>query len=307
MIRSPHTYSYRTSGGVHFRVFTEQNASFFISFFRKRNPHMMQIAAANTKKTTRKSPLWYHLLPWLLPVLILLIWQTISSLGWLTVAQLPSPLVILKQFIHLAGKGTLFIHLKISTERALTGFLIGGTLGLIAGIFSGLGKLVERTVDPMIQMLRTVPHLIIAPLFIMWFGIDELSKVLLISFGAFFPMYINTYLGIRSVDSKMFEVTQVLQFSRFQQIIKLVIPSALPNILLGVRLSLGISWLGLVVAELMGSSSGVGYMIQDARQFSQTDIVFVGILLFALVGKLSDSLVRLLEWKFLRWRDTYKG
>jgi len=267
----------------------------------------VQTITLKPTKPSRKPLFWYHILPWLLPVLTLIVWQTVSSLGWLTPAQLPSPVEIVKQFIRLTSNGTLFDHLKISLGRAITGFLLGGSLGLLAGILSGLGKLMERTIDPTIQMLRTVPHLIIAPLFIMWFGIDELSKVLLISFGAFFPMYINTYLGIRSVDVKLFEVTRVLQFNRFQQVIKLVIPSALPNILLGVRLSLGISWLGLVVAELMGSSNGVGFMIQDARQYSQTDIVFVGILLFAIAGKLSDSLVRVLEWRFLRWRDTYKG
>jgi len=161
--------------------------------------------------------------------------------------------------------------------------------------------------DPSIQMLRTVPHLALAPLFILWFGFGEISKILLIAYGAFFPIYVNTYLGIRGVDSKLFDVARVLQFSKWKQITKLILPAALPNILLGVRLSLGIAWLGLVVAELMGASEGVGYMIMDARQFSQTDVVFVGIIIFAVVGKLTDSFVRVLEKRLLKWRDSYAG
>ncbi|MNI51125.1 putative aliphatic sulfonates transport permease protein SsuC [compost metagenome] len=125
--------------------------------------------------------------------------------------------------------------------------------------------------------------------------------------GAFFPMYVNTFLGVRSVDSKLFEVAKVLEFSRYKQITTLVLPSALPNVLLGLRLSLSTAWLCLVVAELMGADQGVGYLIQDARSFMRTSVVFVGIFIFAFVGKLSDSLVRLLEGRLLKWRDSYKG
>jgi sulfonate transport system permease protein len=152
-----------------------------------------------------------------------------------------------------------------------------------------------------------IPHLAVTPLFILWFGFGELSKILLIAKGAFFPLYINTFLGIRNVDNKLFDVSRVLEFSRMKQIVWLIFPAALPNILLGVRLSLGVAWLGLVVAELMGSSNGIGYLILDARQFSNTSVVFVGIMIFAIVGKVTDSLVRLLERKLLSWQDNYRG
>ncbi len=135
----------------------------------------------------------------------------------------------------------------------------------------------------------------------------ETSKVLLIADGAFFPLYVNAFLGIRGVDSKLFDAARVLEFSKRKLITKLILPAALPNLLLGARLSLGVAWVSLVVAELMGSAEGIGYMIMDARQFSNTDIVFVGIIIFAFVGKFSDSLIRLLEVKFLRWRDNFKG
>ncbi|OMF23842.1 ABC transporter permease [Paenibacillus sp. FSL H8-0548] len=244
---------------------------------------------------------------WIIPLLIVAVWQVVSGMGVLSETLLPSPLAILKSFADLGASGELFEHLGISIYRAGLGFLLGGTIGLLLGLSSGLGKVVEKTLDPSLQMLRTVPLLSVIPLFILWFGIGEFSKVLLIGLGAFFPVYVNTFLGIRSTDVKLYEVSRIFQYTKLQQVTKLIIPSALPNILLGVRLSLGVSWLLLVVAEMMGTSAGIGYMIQDARAYSETEIVFVGIIIFAVVGKLSDSAVRLLEAKWLRWRDTYKG
>lgn len=243
----------------------------------------------------------------LLPIGILAIWQGVGLLGLVSSTLLPTPWEIFKAFIDLLASGELPHHLGISIYRAAIGFLLGGGLGLLFGILIGLFNRAENTLDPSLQMLRTVPHLAVAPLFILWFGFGEFSKVLLIAKGAFFPLYVNTFLGIRSVDAKFFDVARVLEFSRLKQVTHLILPAALPNILLGVRLSLGVAWLGLVVAELLGSSEGVGYMIMDARQFSQTAIVFVGIIIFAVVGKLTDSLVRILEKRLLRWQDSFKG
>jgi sulfonate transport system permease protein len=243
----------------------------------------------------------------LFPVLVLVVWQLSSVFGWLNPILLPTPYMIVESFFTLIKSGELATDLKISLLRAVLGLLLGGGLGLIIGIVVGLSKGVEDFLDPTIQTLRTIPHLAVIPLFILWFGLGELSKVLMIASGAFFPLYINTFMGIRGVDSKLFDVARILEFNRWKQLTRLVIPAAMPNILLGLRLSIGVSWLGLVVAELMGSSSGVGYMIQNATQFSQTSIVFVGISIFALVGKLSDSIVRSLERRLLRWRSSYQG
>ncbi|WP_425712101.1 ABC transporter permease [Fictibacillus sp. Mic-4] len=241
------------------------------------------------------------------PIFILSIWQLAGSYEWISKTVLPTPLDILAAFRDLAVSGDLASHLKISVWRAAAGFVIGAGLGLVLGMLVGFSNKAEHYVDPSFQMLRTVPHLAVAPLFILWFGFGEVSKILLIAKGAFFPVYINTFLGIRGVDAKLFDVARILSFSRYKQLTKLVLPAALPNILLGIRLSLGIAWLGLVVAELMGSSEGVGYMIMDARQFSHTDVVFVGIIIFALVGKITDSLVRAIENRLLKWRDSFKG
>lgn len=242
-----------------------------------------------------------------LPALIVAVWQWLSSAGLISEQLFSSPWLILKQYAALARSGELPHHLRISLIRASLGFLLGGGTGLLLGLFVGMYRRFEEVVNPTVQMLRTVPLLAITPLFIMWFGFGELSKVLLISLGAFFPLYVNTFLGVRSVDAKLFDVARVLEFSRYRQMTRLVLPAALPNILLGIRLSLSIAWLCLVVAELLGADSGVGYMIQDARAFMATDVVFVGITIFALVGKLSDSLVQFLERRLLRWQDSYKG
>jgi sulfonate transport system permease protein len=247
------------------------------------------------------------LIGWLVPLFIIIAWQTAGALGWLNPILLPTPLSIWNEFAHLTSTGELIRHLGISSWRALLGFLLGGTLGLAAGIWVGFSYKAERLVDPSLQMLRTLPHLAIAPLFILWFGFGETSKILLIAKGSFFPLYVNTFLGIRSVDNRLFDVARVLQFSRWDQIRRLIVPAALPHIFLGIRLSIGVAWLGLVVAELMGASSGIGYIINDARSFSWTTVVFVGIMVFALVGKLSDTLVKWLEGRLLRWHNGYKG
>ncbi|MGZ4160199.1 MAG: ABC transporter permease [Neobacillus sp.] len=242
-----------------------------------------------------------------LPILILVVWQLVGSLLQVSNTILPTPLDILHSFQELIQSGELFGHLKISVTRALIGFILGAGLGLLFGILTGLSNKTEQFVDPSLQMLRTVPHLALSPLFILWFGLGELSKELLIALGAFFPLYVNALLGIRGVDKKLFDVARILEFSRWNQVTKLIFPAALPNILLGVRLSLGAAWLGLVVSELMGASEGIGYLIMDARQFSRTDVVFVGIIIFALGGKLADSIVRILESRLLKWRDSYQG
>lgn len=243
----------------------------------------------------------------LLPIGILALWQILSGTGAISQQMFSSPWLIVKQYFYLTSSGELPHHLRISVVRASLGFLFGASSGLILGMLVGMYRPVEEVLNPTVQMIRTIPLLAITPLFIMWFGFGELSKVLLISMGAFFPLYVNTFLGVRNVDSKLFDVARVMEFSRFSQVVKLVIPAALPNILLGIRLSLSIAWLCLVVAELLGADTGVGYMIQEARSFMQTDVMFVGITIFALVGKLSDSIVRILENRLLRWQDSYKG
>ncbi|MBY0011692.1 ABC transporter permease [Paenibacillus typhae] len=243
----------------------------------------------------------------LLPALIFALWELGSLSGRIDPLLFSAPHSIIAEFWSMTLSGELLLHLKVSMLRAFAGFLLGGTAGLLLGILAGMLRPVEDYIDPTIQMLRTIPMLALTPLFILWFGFGELSKILIISLGAFFPMYINSFQGVRNVDAKLFEVAEVLEFSRMKQITKLLIPAALPNILLGLRLSLSFAWMALVVAELMGAERGVGFLIQDARSFMQTAVVFIGVLIFAAAGKISDSLVRLLERRLLKWQDSYKG
>ncbi|MWC30662.1 ABC transporter permease subunit [Paenibacillus sp. MMS18-CY102] len=243
----------------------------------------------------------------LLPVFAVAFWQLAGELGWISTVFLPTPIAIAETFGKLLLSGELLHHLGVSIGRAALGFAIGGSLGLLLGLITGLFRRAEYLLDPSLQVLRLVPHLAIAPLLILWFGFGEVSKVVIITTGAFFPLYINTFLGIRNVDARLFEVTSVLQFNWRTRITKLILPAALPELLIGLRLSLAVAWIGLVVAELIGATSGVGFLINLAKQESDTGTIFVGILIFAIVGKLIDSLVRLLERKWLFWRDAYQG
>lgn len=242
-----------------------------------------------------------------LPIITLVLWQILGSLGLVSATFLPTPLAIAASFKDLFVNGDLIRHLQISLGRAVVGFLIGGSIGLVFGIGVGFSDKLEKLLDPLMQMIRMIPHLAVAPLIILWFGFGEVSKIFIIANGAFFPLYINTFMGIRNVDNKLFEVSRVLQFNRAKQIYKLVLPASLPSIFLGLRLSLALSWLGLVVAELIGSQEGIGFLINFAKQNSNTEVIFVGIIIFAAVGLLVDLGVRFLERKFLQWRESYQG
>ncbi|MNO17510.1 putative aliphatic sulfonates transport permease protein SsuC [compost metagenome] len=241
------------------------------------------------------------------PLLIIMIWQLGGTVGWISQEFLPAPFTIVKALFALLASGELIHHLGVSIGRAGLGFLAGGLLGLLLGIATGLFRKLEYMLDPSIQVLRLVPHLAIAPLIILWFGFGEASKIAIIISGSLFPMYINTFIGIRQADHKWIEVGKVLGFSSWQKFRRVIFPASLPHILLGVRLSMAVAWIGLVVAELIGSNSGVGFLINEAKQNSNTEIIFVGILIFAVVGKLIDSFMKIVERKLLSWRDSYQG
>ena len=247
-----------------------------------------------------------RLAPWLLPVAVLLAWELSSRSGWLSTRVLPEPLAVVKAFWALLLSGEMAQHVATSTGRALAGFAIGGGLGLVLGLATGSWRVAETLLDSTLQMVRNIPTLALIPLVILWFGIEESAKLFLVSLGVFFPVYINTFHGIRSVDKGLIEMARSYGLSGWPLYRHVILPGALPSILVGVRFSLGFMWVILIVAETISAQAGIGYMTMNAREFLQTDVVLVGILLYALLGKLADVLAKGLERWWLRWNPAYQ-
>ena len=248
-----------------------------------------------------------RLLPALVPLLILIGWECASRFGWLSMRVLPEPWAVVRAFWTLALSGEMGHHVAVSTGRALSGFAVGGGLALVLGLLTGSIKGAETALDSTLQMVRNIPPLALIPLVILWFGIDESAKLFLVSLGVFFPVYINTFHGIRSVDPGLIEMARSYGLSGWPLYRQVIFPGALPSILVGVRFSLGFMWVILIVAETISAQAGIGYMTMNAREFLQTDVVLVGILLYALLGKLADLLSKGLERWWLRWHPGYQA
>lgn len=256
--------------------------------------------------STWRSASWKRVLPWIVPVLLLTIWQVAAHVGWLSSRILPEPFAVAKAAWSLAESGELWTHVKVSLWRAVVSFAVGGGLGLLLGLLTGTFKTAETLLDTTLQMIRNIPALALIPLVILWFGIEETSKIFLVAVGVFFPVYLNTFHGIRSVDKGLIEMAKSYGLSGWPLYRDVILPGALPSILVGVRFSLGLVWVLLIVAETISAQSGIGYMTMNAREFLQTDVVLVGILLYALLGKLADVVSRLLERYWLRWHPGYR-
>ena len=244
--------------------------------------------------------------PWLVPIALLVAWQIAAQTGALSSRVLPAPSAIARAFLTLAASGELWRHLSMSLERALAGFAVGGSLGLILGFATGTARIAEQLFDTSMQMVRNVPHLALTPLVILWFGIGEEAKLFLIALGVMFPIYLNTFHGIRSVDRQLIEMGRAYGLGHWALLREVILPGALPSILVGVRFALGVMWLTLIVAETIAADSGIGYMAMNAREFLQTDIVMVAILLYALLGKLADLLAKALEQRWLGWHPNFQ-
>jgi sulfonate transport system permease protein len=202
--------------------------------------------------------------------------------------------------------GEIFRHIGVSTWRAFLGFVVGGGIGLVLGLLNGIFPIAEKFLDTSVQMLRNIPHLALIPLVILWFGIGEEAKLFLVALGVMFPIYLNTFHGIRTVDPGLIEMGKVYGLSTPALFWQIILPGALPSILVGLRYALGIMWLTLIVAETIASDAGIGYMAMNAREFMQTDVVVLSILIYALLGKLADSAARVLEEKWLSWNPNYR-
>jgi sulfonate transport system permease protein len=246
------------------------------------------------------------LIPWGIPAVIIIIWQIFSKEGIVSPKILPAPSDVLIAAVELAKSGELGHHVWISLLRAVTGFLIGGSIGFILGLVNGLFRTSELLLDTSVQMLRTIPHLALIPLVILWFGIGEEAKIFLVALGVLFPVYLNTFHGIKSVDKGLIEMGKIYGLKGWQMFAHIIFPGALSSILVGIRFSLGVMWITLIVAETISSTSGIGYMAMTAREFMQMDVILLSILLYALFGKLSDAIARFFEKRCLKWHTSYQ-
>ncbi|HWK97000.1 MAG TPA: aliphatic sulfonate ABC transporter permease SsuC [Pseudolabrys sp.] len=247
-----------------------------------------------------------NLTQWILPVAIIAIWQLLSSVGFIPERVLPSPAAVVLAGWKLLLSGELLTNMWVSFRRAIIGLVIGGGIGFSLGLANGLSRRSERVLDSTLQMVRNIPHLAMIPLVILWFGIDETAKIFLVAVGVFFPIYINTQHGIRNVDAQLVEMGHTYGMTPAELFWRVYLPGALPSIFVGLRYALGIMWLTLIVAETIAASSGIGYMAMQAREFLLVDIVVLSIVIYALLGKLADSLARLLERACLSWHPAFQ-
>ncbi len=240
-----------------------------------------------------------RLIPWIVPLAVLAAWQAGASIGLLSPQILPGPLAVVGAGARLALSGELLENLAVSAGRAGAGLAIGGAIGFALGLLNGLFVTSERVLDSTLQMLRNVPHLALIPLVILWFGIGETSKLFLVGLGVFFPIYLNTFHGVRQVDPRLIEMGRVYGLRGADLFYRIVLPGALPSIFVGLRFALGVMWLTLIVAETIAADSGLGHMAMQAREFMRTDVVVLSILVYALLGKAADVATKALERRFL--------
>jgi len=247
-----------------------------------------------------------RLIPWIVPLAIVVIWQISCVTGLVSDRALPAPSDVVRAGWKLLLSGELANNIWVSFWRAGAGFVIGGSIGFAFGFANGLSELAGKLTDTTLQMVRNVPHLALIPLVILWFGIDEAAKLFLVALGVFFPIYLNTLHGIRTVDPQLIEMGRIYGMSDGELFRRVIFPGALPSIFVGLRFALGIMWLTLIVAETIAANSGLGYMAMQAREFMQTDVVVLSILIYALLGKLADSASRALERLTLAWHPAFR-
>ena len=247
---------------------------------------------------------WYRLVA---PAAVVAAWQLASSAGLVPAQKLPPPTTVWRTAVSLVtasspAYGTLQGAMLVSLQRMAIGFAFGAVAAVALALVAGLSRLGENAVDPLLQILRTLPLFGLIPVFIVWFGIGELPKIILIALGTAIPLYLNTFAGIRGVDARLVEAGRSLRLRRSELIRHVILPGALPQALTGLRQSLGVAWLALVVAEQVNANAGIGFIISQATQFLRNDVILVALAVYAVLGLLTDALVRLLERRALAWR-----
>jgi sulfonate transport system permease protein len=239
------------------------------------------------------------------PLLLVVLWQAASWAGWIDGSTLASPIEVWHAFTRSWSSGQLWPSILTSLRRVVIGLAIGVSAGAVLGLIAGLSRIGEELVDAPLQMLRALPFLGLMPLLIVWLGIGEGVKIGLIVIGVVFPVYLNLHKGIRSVDPRYAELSRACGVGRWGVIRKVILPGALPAFLIGLRFALGIAWLSLVIGETVNADKGVGYLIMQGQQYLETDVIVMGLVIYAILGLLMEGLVRLIEWRALPWRREF--
>ncbi|MGP9566136.1 ABC transporter permease [Halomonas sp. AOP25-F1-15] len=241
---------------------------------------------------------------WLLPMFLIALLEAVVRSGLVPSYIMPAPSELAATLVELA-EGALWQHIAASTGRVFAGFICGAVLALVLGALVGISGSIEAYVDPTFQALRAVPGLAWVPLLLIWLGIGETSKITLIAIGSFFPVYMSLVAGIRNVDRKLVEVGDMYHFSHLDKIRRIFVPAAQPYLFTGLRNGLSMAWLCVVAAELLAATQGIGYLLTDGREVSRPDLVLIAIASLAVMGKLTDTLLKFVEERSLRWRDAF--
>jgi sulfonate transport system permease protein len=257
-----------------------------------------------TRSPARKFP-WARCQALLLPTLLLIVWEGAVRSKIVAPNLLPPPSELIGTLQQLMADGALYGHILVSVLRVLSGFVAGAALAVVVAAAVGLSARAEALLDPTFQALRAIPSLAWVPLLLLWFGIDELPKIILIAIGAFFPVYLNLTSGIKNVDRKLVELGEVHGLKGVRLVTRIFLPAALPSLFVGLRSGMSLAWMFLVAAELIAATKGIGYVLTDGRETGRADLVIIAILILALLGKISDSLLSTLEHRMLAWRDVY--
>jgi sulfonate transport system permease protein len=238
------------------------------------------------------------------PLALLGIWQLVVNMGIYSRGQLPAPIDVWRAGVQLWDADLFWLNIRVSFERVLRGFGYGAFIAIALGLIVGLWSIARKIIDPALQAARTIPSLAWVPLFILWMGIGEQPKIMLIALGAFFPIYTNLVSGIEHVDRRLIEAAKAYGYKRHSLAWHVILPATLPSLMTGMRLGLAQAWLFLVAAELIGASRGLGFLLMDGQNSGRADVIVLSIILLAVVGKLCDFGLALVQNRLLRWADT---
>ncbi|MFJ1606078.1 ABC transporter permease [Streptomyces sp. NPDC088253] len=266
-----------------------------------------RVTIRGTAKTTRRFTVPRSVRRSAGPVGLVLLWFLTSATGVLPESVLASPVDVLRQAVDLTKNGELPSAIAASGRRAAIGFLIGATVALTLSLLAGLFRLGEDVIDSSMGMFRAIPWVGLIPLFIVWFGIEETPKIALVALGVTYPLYFNVYGGIRSTDAQLVEAARMMGLGRFGLIKYVILPSALPGALVGLRYGLSTAWLALVFAEQVNADAGLGYLMSNAQQYFRTDVIVLCLVVYALLGLACDFAVRILSRRLLTWRANFEG